>query len=324
MTFLEAGVHHHNGSNLFLFHEVEGFAGEEARVDRLRGADHAVTGSHGQGGTAMFFHEAAKVAIGEDSRQFAIRGCHRGHPEFLGGHFVESGGHRSFRRNARYGIARVHEMFHAKELFSEASGGMKRSEIVRFEAAAVQQRDGERVSHGHGNGGARRGSKIQGAGFFFDADVEDDFAGPSKRGFGVASEGDDRDFETLESLEKIENFRGFASIADGQKGVAAGQHPEIAMKSFCGMEKERRSAGAGKRGGNFSADEAGFAHPGDDNVSFAGEKEIDGMIEGSVEACVEVVQGLRFDPEDAASGVETHALLQRRTSVASSLIWERS
>src|SRR5215470_20383296 len=100
-------------------------------------------------------------------------------------------------------------MLHAKKLFSEASGRMQSCEIVMLEATAIKKGNSQRITDGHGHGGARRGRKIQRARFFFHADVEYHFTRFGQSGFGIARERDDRDFQTLERLEKVQNLLGF-------------------------------------------------------------------------------------------------------------------
>src|SRR5258705_13376539 len=90
------------------------------------------------------------------------------------------------------------------------------------------------------------------------------------------------------------------------------------------MQEEGGRAGAGKRGGDFAAYEAGLAHAGDDDAGFAGEKKIDRADEGIVEAREDVLDGLGFDAKNAAGRFEADALLQRRTRVESSLRRARS
>ena len=142
--------------------------------------------------------------------------------------------------------------------------------------------------------------------------------------FRIAGERDEGDFEALEGFEEIDDFLGFAAVGDGEERVAAGEHAEIAVEGFGGMKKKGWRAGAGEGGGDFAADEAGLAHAGDDDAAFAGEEEIDGVDEGGVEAREDILDGLGFDAENAAGGVEAHALLQRRTRVESSLRRARS
>ena len=165
-NFLRGGVNDHDGSDFSFFHEVERFAGKELRRNGLRRANHAVARGHGERGATVFFHQPAKVAIGEDAGEFAVGGENGGHAEFLGGHFVERGGHRRLWRYMRHGIAGVHQVFDAEEFMAEASCRMESGEVVGLEAATFEKGNGESVAQGHRDGSAGRGSEVEGAGFF--------------------------------------------------------------------------------------------------------------------------------------------------------------
>ena len=47
------------------------------------------------------------------------------------------------------------------------------------------------------------------------------------------------------------------------------------------------------------------------DAAFAGEEQIDGTIEGGIEAREEIADGLRFDAQDAAGGVQAHRNVTR-------------
>ena len=139
-----------------------------------------------------------------------------------------------------------------------------------------------------------------------DTDVENNVAGAGESGFGIAGESDDRHFQTLKGLEEIQDFLRFAAVSDGEQGVTASEHSQIAVKSFGGMEEKGRCAGTGKGGRDFAANQARLAHTGDDDAPFAGEEKIDGAVEGGVETSQKIVERLGFDLQDAARGFEAH------------------
>ena len=177
--------------------------------DGLRRAHHAVAGGHRERGATVFFHEAAEVAIGEDAGEFTVGGENGGHAEFLGGHFVERGRHGRLWRYMRHGVAGVHEVFDTEKFLAEASSGMEGGKIVGLEAAAFEKGNGEGIAQGHRDGGAGSGSEVEGASFFFDADVENNVAGAGESGFGIAGESDDGHFQTLQCFEEIQDFLRF-------------------------------------------------------------------------------------------------------------------
>jgi hypothetical protein len=207
----------------------------------------------------------------------------------------------------RESIAGVHFVFNTEKFLAEAAGGVERGEIIWAKAAAVEERDSESVADGHGDSGAGCGREVHGAGFFANADVEGNVAGFSKRGTNISSEGDDRRFEAFEGFKEADDFFSFAAIGNGKDGIATCEHAKIAMQSFGGMQEKGGGAGAGESGGNFSADQSGFANASDGHAAFASEKEIDGFFEGGIESREDVLDGLRFDFEDAAGGFEAHA-----------------
>ena len=232
--------------DFFLFHCIEGFAGEDVRADGLRVSRHGIACGKRESCAALFFHQAAEVTVGDDAGEFSIGGEHGGHAKFLGAHFVEDVGHFRFERDARESVGGVHQMLDAKELFAEAASGVERGEVVVAEVAAFEERNGERVADGHCNRGARGRSEIQGARFFFHADVERDVAGFGERGFEIAGQRDERDFETFERFEEMDDFLRFAAVGDSDERVAARKHAEVAVESFAGVKEEGWRTGAGE------------------------------------------------------------------------------
>src|SRR5579871_2174176 len=90
------------------------------------------------------------------------------------------------------------------------------------------------------------------------------------------------------------------------------------------MKEEGGRAGTGECRGDLAGDESGFAHASENDTAFAGKKEIDGFFERGVEAREDVLDGLGFDFEDTAGGVEAHCEFHFRTRVESSLRRARS
>src|SRR6266478_2150775 len=311
-------VDHNDGSDLALLHKVERLAGQDVRTNRLRIACHSGLGGHFQGCAAMLFHQAAQIAIGEDACEAAIGLQNRGHAEAFAAHFVNDVWHRGVSRDSGKSIASVHLMLDAEKFLAETPCGMKRGEIIGAEATPFEKRDRESVADGHGDGGARGGREIERASFLADADVERDVASFGKSGGSLAGQRDERNIQALEGFEETDDFFGFAAVGDSEHRVTAREHAQIAMQSFRRMQKKGRRAGARKRGGNFSRDQAGLAHAGDDDTAFAGEENINGFHKGGVEPREDVLDGLRFDFEHTARGVQAHCTLQRRTTVESS------
>src|SRR2546426_7491048 len=71
------------------------------------------------------------------------------------------------------------------------------------------------------------------------------------------------------------------------------------------MQKQRRSAGAGERGGNFAADQARLAYASDDHAPLALEQEFDCFVETRIQPAEQAFDGLGLDAQDASGGFET-------------------
>src|SRR5262249_9047077 len=75
---------------------------------------------------------------------------------------------------------------------------------------------------------------------------------------------------------------------------------EVAVDGFGRMKKPRRGAGAGERGGDLPADQAGLTHARDDHAALALEEELDGLLEVAVDPVDETKDRCRFDAENLA------------------------
>src|SRR6266853_889959 len=307
-------VHDDDGSDLALFHQIQGFAGDHVRRNGLRIPGHAIHRAHFEHGAAMFFHQAAKIAVGQDPRQASIGFEDRGHAEFLGRHLMEDVGHRRVFRNARQRFSRVHEMFHAQKFLAETSRGMERGEIIGAKSAAFEERNSEGVANGHGYRGARRRRKVHGAGFFLHAHVQHYVAGFGERGMKFASQSDQRHFEPLQSLQEANDFFGLPAVGDCQYRIAARKHAHVSVQSLRGVQEKGRSSRAGKCCRDFPADEAGFSHASHNDASFAGKQDVYGFFEIAVQTREHILNGLRFNSEHAPCRVQAHFSLQRRTT----------
>src|SRR5579862_3439039 len=184
---------------------------------------------------------------------------------------------------------------------------MKGGEVFLIEAAAIEERDGEGVAHGESGGGGGGGSEIEGAGFFFDGDVENDVGSGGEGGLGVGGEGDEAGAEAAKGFDQVKEFAGFAAGGDGEDHVIADQRSKVAVGGFGGVKEKGGGAGAGKGGGDFPADEAGFAHPGDDDATLAIHKQLDGGLETRIQAVHEGRDGFGLDAKNAAGGLEAFA-----------------
>ncbi len=63
------------------------------------------------------------------------------------------------------------------------------------------------------------------------------------------------------------------------KAIVTGNHAEIAVAGFAGMDKKCGSTGAGHGGGDFAANVPGFSHAADHDTAFGGENQPNGRDE---------------------------------------------
>ena len=76
---------------------------------------------------------------------------------------------------------------------------------------------------------------------------------------------------------------GFAGAGDGDEQVGAGDHAEVAVTGFPGVDKEGRCAGAREGRRHLACDVAGLAHAGDDHPAAAVQAELAGLVEARVQ-----------------------------------------
>jgi len=124
-------------------------------------------------------------------------------------------------------------------------------------------------------------------------------------GFRISGESDERDFETLERVEQRDDFSCFAAVRYREHYIATRNHAEIAVQRFGRMQKND-GVPVLERVAEIFCQRYRIAHTGDDNSALAREKEIDSAVERRVEARENVLNGLRFDAENAAGSVLAH------------------
>ena len=261
-----------------------------------------------------------RSAVGDDAEQVAVGFGDGGEAEPFAAHFVDHVGHFR-RRPARAERPRPRASAPQRgAAFCRAAAGMQRREIVFFESAPLEQRDGQRVAHGHGGGGGSGGREIQRAGFFFHGDVEDDVAGRAsvERGLAVSVISGTPSRFTASSNSTNSSVSPLEEMASSTS--SAGKHAQVAVQRFGGVQKKRRRAGAGKGGGDFAADQAGFAQSGDHDAAFAAIEEFDGALEARIKALDQAGDGFGLDAQDtlAVSGVRSLARLRSLDRIACS------
>ena len=151
---------------------------------------------------------------------------------------------------------------------------------TRGEAAALQQRDRERVAerHLHQRRGGRR--EIVRAGFARLRQREHDVGRLPERAVGGGGDGDQPDAEPARIVDQVLELGGLARPGQRHDHVVVGDHAEVAVARFARMDEEGGRAGRGQRRGDLAADMAGLAHAGDDHPAARAPDQIDRRDEG--------------------------------------------
>ena len=184
------------------------------------------------------------------------------------------------RMDHRVFVPFVHHIVHSKQqLPSQAAPGMEDGKFFRSEMPGAEQFHGQCVPKGQGRRGAAGGSQAQGAGFPFDAHVQDDIGIFGQGGFRIPHHGDDPGPDPPDGRQDVQDFAGFPAVGQGQDHIVLGDHAQIPVDAFRRMEEEGGSAGAGQSGGDFPADDAGFAHAGHNDPAPAVEDHLQGFAE---------------------------------------------
>ena len=188
---------------------------------------------------------------------------------------------------------------------------MRAGEILRTEAARLQERDRERVAHGERGGGARSGGDVVRAGFFAHAHVEVHVALARERRVRPTGEGDQGGALALDGGQDHQHLVARARVGDGDDDVVGGDHAEIPVRGLRGMDEVGGGAGRGEGGGDLAPDMAGFAHAGDDDPAARAEDEPHGFGEGRAEPLGEGGDGFGFDAQGAPGALEDAPGIER-------------
>ena len=175
-----------------------------------------------------------------------------------------------------------------------------------IEAAPLEQRNGQRVAHGHRHCRARCRGEVQRTGLFTHAAIQRDVARLRQRRADISRQRDELHLQPFQRLQQTDEFFRLAAIGHGQHRVAPLQHAQIAVMRFGGVKKKRWRARARKRRGNFPPDQPRLAHPAYDNAALAANEKLDGPFKACVEALQDFLNRLRLDFQHAARGVQTH------------------
>src|SRR2546429_1148887 len=107
----------------------------------------------------------------------------------------------------------------------------------------------------------------------------------------------------------IYQLRGLTGVGQRQHRIPAGDHAEVAVPGFRGVQKKGRCAGTGKRRRDLAGDMPALAHAGDHDAAVAGEAHAAGLRERGPEPCGERLDRARLDGERAPRGSEQLLIL---------------
>jgi hypothetical protein len=245
---------------------------------------------------------ADEIAVGEDAFEAALGIDDDGAGAGLA-HGFEGGIDGGIGGGGDELVAFAHDIADAgEEGATEAAAGVELGEIFVAESAGFEEDHGEGIAEHEHVGGAAGGGEVEGAGFAFDVDIEDDVAVSAEGGIGGAGEGDDFDGEAFEEGEEVEEFVGFAAVAEGDDGIAFADDSEVSVEGILGIEDDGGGAGGIEGGGDFMGDIVGFPDPDDDDFAPGVEgilEDLDGGGEVVVDASEEALELIDFDFDDA-------------------------
>ena len=234
---------------------------------------------------ASAFDQAAQIAVCEDTDGVVLTVYDGSGTQPFGADLSHGFAERGIGWDARCLLKWTHHVADQGEQTSaQGATRMGAGEIFGFEAACVEQGDGQCIAHGHLCGGAGGRGQVVGAGLFFDAGVEHDGRVSAQTGLGAARHGNEGNAHALDERQDGVEFFAFAAVADRHDDVLGGDHAQIAMTGFCGMDEHGWRACGGECGCDFAADMPAFAHACNNNAASALEDALDGLHEGGFES----------------------------------------
>ena len=162
-------------------------------------------------------------------------------------------------------LAGMHDFAHVGELGAELAARMKSAEIERGEAAALEQRDRQRIAEHELHGRRGRRSKAVGAGLRCGRQGQAHVGLAAERAVGVRGHRDQRNGVALGEGDDRREFGRLARPGYGEHHVAILHHAEVAMARLRRMNERCRLASRGKRCRDLARDVPGLAHAGQDD-----------------------------------------------------------
>ena len=220
-------------------------------------------------------HVAAQVAVGDDADEPAVAIGDADAAEALARHLDEGVRHARTGRRQGQGGALVHDVAHELEHGAEPSGRVQEAELARREAAAFEQRDGERVAERelHQRGGG--GREVVRAGLARLRQGEHHVRGAAERAVGFRRDGDEADVEAAGIVDEVLELHGLARPRQCHDEIVGRDHAEVAVARLARVHEEGGRTGRGEGRRHLAADVAGLAHPGDDQPALGAADQID-------------------------------------------------
>ena len=153
--------------------------------------------------------------------------------------------------------------------------GMQEAEVERGEAAAFEQRDGERVAERKLHQRGRGGREIVRAGLARLRQGEHHVRGAAERALRLRRHGDEPDAEAPRIVDQVLELRGLARPRQRHDQVVGRDHAEVAVARLARMHEIGGRAGRGEGRRDLAADVARLAHAGDDQPALGGADAID-------------------------------------------------
>jgi hypothetical protein len=223
------------------------------------------------------------------------------HAHALAAHLDDRVGERRLRRHDRQIASGAHHVGHSREQpAAQRAPGMRPREILRREAAGIEERERERVPERLRGGRARRGREAERAGLALHARIEMDGRGLGQRALLVAGDGDHGRTGALDVRHEAHELIRLAGVREHHHDVVLRDHAEVAVHRFRGVHEERGRAGRGERGGQLAADVPGLADAAHDHPAAAVEDELDRAHEAVAQPGGDLGDGLRLDGQDLA------------------------
>src|SRR5450830_492914 len=155
-----------------LFHQLDSVHRQLVWVDGARSAVHDI-GDSKLGEILALFEQSAQVTVWKYADRAIVIIDHRSHGHAFAGDFHECRRQRYVWLDCRYCVATAHDVAHMREQSpSERAAWVRTGEILFLEAACIQQRYRQGVTHGQRCRGAGRWCQIESAGFLCYADIE--------------------------------------------------------------------------------------------------------------------------------------------------------